>query len=251
MNQYLEEMRKLPTYTLLKIINEERFLRRPEEVCAALAVLNERNVPYVFMSDDEVRRRMADKKERQNKSVFFSRLGRILEIILLCLFLMWVVFVIKDSNVTNIQGFFKMPTPERNWEYLNKNINLQHNFIAPNNKPLFNSPQPMELQRMQESGSLKPSTKKEKIILFSPPENLLPSSKDNGPFRMISDSPSMNPFSSSYQDGSGMNNQQSLKLSNPELPSIKKSRDFSKPLDLSIQKPSSPDLTPKKWETFR
>ena len=231
MNQYLEEMRKLPTYTLLKIINEERFLRRPEEVCAALAVLNERNVPYVFMSDDEVRRRMADKKERQNKSVFFSRLGRISEIIFLCLFLMWVVFVIKDSKVTNIQGFFKKPTPERNWENLNKNINLQHNFIAPNNKPLFNSPQPMELQRMQESGSLKPSTKKEKNILFSLPENLLPSSKYNDLFRM--------------------KNQQSLKLSNPELPSIKKSRDFSTPLDLSIQKPSSPDLTPKKWEPFR
>jgi hypothetical protein len=232
MNQYLEEMRKLPTYTLLKIINEERFLRRPEEVCAALAVLNERNVPYVFMSDDVVRRRMADKKERQNKSVFFSRLGRISEIILLCLFLMWVVFVIKDSNVTN-----KKPTPERNWEYLNKNINinLQHNFIAPNNKPLFNSPQPMEQKRMQESGS------KGNYILFSPPENLLPSSKYNDLFRM------KNPFPSSYQDGSRMNNQQSLKLSNPELPSIKKSRDFSKPLDLSIQKPSSPDLTPKKW----
>ena len=245
MNQYLEEMRKLPTYTLLKIINEERFLRRPEEVCAALAVLNERNVPYVFMSDDEVRRRMADKKERQNKSVFFPLLGRISEIIFLCLFLMWVVFVIKDSNVTNIQDFFKKPTPERNWEYLNKNINLQHNFIAPNNKPLFNSPQPMELQRMQESGSLKPSTKKEKNILFSPPENLLPSSKYNDLFRM------KNPFPSSYQDGSRMNNQQSLKLSNPELPSIKKSRDFSTPLDLSIQKPSSPDLTPKKWEPFR
>lgn len=245
MNQYLEEMRKLPTYTLLKIINEERFLRRPEEVCAALAVLNERNVPYVFMSDDEVRRRMADKKERQNKSVFFSRLGRISEIIFLCLFLMWVVFVIKDSNVTNIQDSFKKPTPERNWEYSNKNINLQHDFIAPNNKPLINSPQPMEQKRMQESGS------KGNYILFSPPENLLPSSKDNDLFRMNSDSPSMNPFSSSYQDGSRMNNQQSLKLSNPELPSIQKSRDFSKPLDLSIQRPSTPDLTPRKWEPFR
>ena len=51
MDQCLEEMRKLPTETLLNIINKERFEHKPEEVRAALYVLNERNVQYEYLSN--------------------------------------------------------------------------------------------------------------------------------------------------------------------------------------------------------
>ena len=228
MDQCLEEMRKLPTKTLLNIINKERFEHKPEEVRAALYVLNERNVQYEYLSDNEIRYMNRDSVWKWLKQLF-AKNG----------------YLAQNRDILFYVVALLVIFGPRCWKWIESNVKGSQSDADRMTKILQKSPSerdfsiwmvPNEAANRQVGTSVPSITSSSKPLLDM-------SHSSNEKFQLA---PSTNSLSTSSQEGSRLYNQPSLELHNPSLPSYKKSRDYSKPLDLSIQKPSAPDLSKRK-----
>ena len=275
MDQCLEEMRKLPTETLLNIINKERFEHKPEEVRAALYVLNERNVQYEYLSDNEIRYMNRDsvwkwlkqlfvKSDTSNNDSNSQKSGLVLSSMTKkiattsCVGASLFAFTkscdkIHDNGwiYSNVRDYLKNDSlAERDfsiWMVPTKSANRFEGILEPavssSSKPLLDMSHSSDEKFLLAPSTNSFSTSSEDVSsIYSKYRRRPMSSQKNNDLT----TPSVNPFSSSSQEGSRLQNQPSLELHNPSLPSYKKSRDYSKPLDLSIQKPSAPDLSKRK-----
>ena len=280
MDQCLEEMRKLSTETLLNIINKERFEHKPEEVRAALYVLNERNVQYEYLSDNEVRYMNRDsvwkwlkqlfvKSDTSNNESNSQKSGLVLSSMTKkiatssCVGASLFAFAKSCENIhvnewirpaystlRRFVGEKNDSLAERDcsiWMVPTKSANRFEGILEPSvsssSKPLLDMSHSSDEKFLLAPSTNSFSTSSEDVSsIYSKYRRRPMSSQKNNDLT----TPSVNPFSSSSQEGSRLQNQPSLELHNPSLPSYKKTRDYSKPLDLSIQKPSAPDLSKRK-----
>jgi hypothetical protein len=225
MDQCLEEMRKLPTETLLNIINKERFEHKPEEVRAALYVLNERNVQYEYLSDNEIRYMNRDSVWKWLKQLF-AKNGYLAQ---------------NRDRLFYVVALLVIFGPSC-WNWIESNVNGSQSDADRMTKIFQKSPSERDF-----SIWMVPNESANRPIGISvPSSSSSPKSLFDTYGKKFQLAPSTNSLSTSSQEGSWLQNQPSLELHNPSLPSYKKTRDYSKPLDLSIQKPSAPDISKRK-----